>query len=190
MPTKNTANIIGAGKKEDRSHMDFYPTPSDVTIALMDFLQLPKCKIWEPACGDGAMAKVISRYGHVVWPTDIRDTDYSWRQHDFLKTVDKLDFDAIITNPPFNIANKFIIQALKSAPVVAMLLKSQYWHAAGRTNLFNKFPPAYVMPLTWRPDFLSGGAPQMDVLWTVWKSGDTITKYYPLAKPRHQITLF
>jgi hypothetical protein len=51
-----------------------------------------------------------------------------------------------------------------------MLLKSQYWHAAKRHQLFNTHTPAYILPLTWRPDFMfgeRGGAPTMDVLWTV-----------------------
>lgn len=36
----------------------------------------------------------------------------------------------------------------------AMLLKAQYWHAAKRAQLFCEVPPSYVLPLTWRPDFL------------------------------------
>ena len=38
-----------------------------------------------------------------------------------------------------------------------------------RIDLFNSNPPAFVLPLSWRPDFGGGGAPTMDVLWTVWK---------------------
>ena len=37
--------------------------------------------------------------------------------------------------------------------VIALLLKSQYWHSQKRVALFEKYPPAYVMALTWRPDF-------------------------------------
>jgi hypothetical protein len=41
------------------------------------------------------------------------------------------------------------------------------------------------LPLTWRPDFfLKNGNPTMDVIWTVWQQGDTITKYQPLLKPQ------
>lgn len=183
----NSASIIGAGKKEDRQVMDFYPTPSEVTIALMDFLKLPvPSKIWEPACGEGAMAKIISSYGHTVWPTDIRKTDYCLLEHNFLKTTEEYKMDAIITNPPFNTAHRFILQALKLAPVVAMVLKSQYWHAAKRQHIFIKHPPAWILPLTWRPDFLGGGASQLDCLWTVWIDGDIMTKYKPLMKPNYE----
>ncbi len=53
--------LTGGGKKEKRRELDFYPTPPDVTIALMEFLALSrKSIVWEPACGDGAMSKVMS----------------------------------------------------------------------------------------------------------------------------------
>jgi hypothetical protein len=51
--------------------------------------------------------------------------------------------------------------------------------------LFKEFPPAYVLPLTWRPDFMGGergGAPTMEVHWTVWIAGDTDTKYRILGR--------
>ena len=69
----------------------------------------------------------------------------------------------------------------------AMLLKSQYWHAAKRVALFSDIRPAYVLPLTWRPDFLleaRGGSPLMEVHWCVWMQGSSKTEYIPLIKPR------
>jgi hypothetical protein len=160
------------GARKDR---DFYPTPKDVTIALMNFLELPKCTIWEPACGDMAMADVLKSYGHDVIATDISTGD------DFFSTNNVCD--AIITNPPFNLSEDFILKSLKEADLVTMVLKSQYWHAKKRLSIYKNNPPAYVMPLTWRPDFGNGGAPVMEVLWTVWVKGLTGSKYIPLEKP-------
>ena len=94
----------------------------------------------------------------------------------------------MITNPPFALSEAFILKALQHAPIVAMLLKSQYWHAAKRQQLFNAHMPAYIFPLTWRPDFMfgeRGGAPTMDVLWTVWIKGQHTAKYEPLT-PRKE----
>lgn len=94
---------------------------------------------------------------------------------------------AIVTNPPFKLAAEFIRRAHElKTPVVAMLLKSQYWHAQSRAALFEEFPPSHVLALTWRPDFCfgqRGGAPTMECLWTVWTEGDTETKYRILRKP-------
>ena len=180
MQALNLANSSTTNKRRD---LDFYPTPPDVTIALMKFLKLSPCKIWEPACGDGAMSKVLVSHGHSVISTDLRDTGYGSGGVDFLST--KKGCDAIITNPPFNISEEFIRHALEQTKVVAMVLKSQYWHAKKRAVLFEDSPPAYVLPLTWRPDFMNGergGAPTMEVQWTVWIKGDTNTKYRLLRR--------
>lgn len=95
----------------------------------------------------------------------------------------------IITNPPFSCAEQFIRKCLDLEKPFAMLLKSQYWHAAGRWQLFMEHPPAFVLPLTWRPDFnfgKRGGNPTMEVLWTVWDSMPCKTAYYhPLQRPNY-----
>lgn len=180
----DAAQLTTAGKKETRRELDFYPTPPDVTHALMQALNLSPRAIWEPACGDGAMASVIAEYGHTIISTDIRYTGYGEGGIDFLSA--RRECDAIVTNPPFNISEQFIHHALMQAPIVAMLLKSQYWHAKKRADLFNEFPPAFVYPLTWRPDFLNGergGAPTMEVHWTVWVQGEIDTRYRVLRRP-------
>lgn len=177
--------LTTGGKKENRRELDFYPTPKECTIALMDFLKLPSSNIWEPACGDGAMATVIERYGHTVYASDLRtDCGFGEGGVDFLQKTFSF-CDAIITNPPFALSAAFIEKALIEAPIVAMLLKSQYWHSKSRYDLFMSNPPAYVLPLTWRPNFApeKGSAPTMEVHWTVWINGDQVTKYIPLIKP-------
>lgn len=181
----SAAALANGGTKENRRELDFYLTPSDVTDALLQFLQLPKSVIWEPACGDGAMSRVMEQKGHEVISSDLRHTGYGEGGIDFLMAENRI-CDAVITNPPFNVADQFIRKSLSIAPVVAMVLKSQYWHAQKRYVLFDQCPPAWVLPLTWRPDFLGGergGAPTMDCIWTVWMVGDTDTKYRPLKRP-------
>lgn len=175
--------LTGQNGKGDRRELDFYPTPANVTIALLDFIKLDRSiTIWEPANGNGAMSKIFTLYGYNVITSDIRTGE------DFLQVSYKCD--AIITNPPFNLSTKFIEKAVNEAPIVAMLLKSQYWHAANRLQLFRNMPPTWVLPLTWRPDFLehertdgSKGSPTMEVGWSVWLRGNNVTKYYPLEKP-------
>lgn len=196
--------LAAGGDKSKRRELDFYPTPPEVTRALMRFFEERGTKagidenspslsdgwsILEPACGNGAMSEVLMRYSGDVTSSDIRETGYGIGGDDFLRS-DNGRYDAIITNPPFNLSEEFIRKALQKAPIVAMLLKSQYWHAAKRIALFNEFPPAYVLPLTWRPDFLfdqrengARGAPTMEVHWTVWVSGDVKTKYQLLSRP-------
>lgn len=185
------------GDQSKRKELDFYPTPPNVTHALMKFLfkedRIDKqMKVWEPACGNGAMSKVIQEYGLDVYSSDIADTGFGSPFIDFTKHKGESNFDAIITNPPFKLSEEFIKISLSKSRLVCMLLKSQYWHAKGRYDLFNELMPNYVLPLTWRPDFLEHerkpgekkGAPTMECLWTVWIKGNKgNTIYKPLLKP-------
>ena len=179
-------NLHTGGLKEDRRELDYYPTPPEVTRALMDFLFIPPgSTIWEPACGEGYMVNEIEKYGHNVIGTDIQFGD------NYFETEPPEYVDAIITNPPFKYAEEFIEKAISEADTVAMVLKSQYWHAKKRLGLFMRHKPTYILPLTWRPDFLfnepgKGGNSTMEVLWTVWINGQEDCKYYPLKKPESE----
>lgn len=185
------AALVKAQKKHKRKDADFYPTPPDVTRSLMDFLQLDReSVVWEPASGDGAMAQIIECYCDDVFPSDLRDEEgiYGHRRRDFLNDEPPYGFrpDWIITNPPFNAAEAFIRKALSITPNVAMLLSNQYWHSARRQPLFDQHPPAFVLPLLWRPAFLEkerGRSPMMNVFWVVW-NGCTDTRYRLLPRPR------
>lgn len=184
--------LTGAGAQEKRRELDFYPTPPEVTHSLMRFLfekniLSGETVIWEPACGNGAMSNVLSQYAKNVISTDIRETGFGSGGIDFLN--ESRQCDAIITNPPFALSEQFIRHSLDQAKIVAMVLKSQYWHASKRYDLFENSPPAFVLPLTWRPDFLfdqrtgdKRAAPTMECIWTVWIEGDTETKYSLLKK--------
>lgn len=176
----NNSAIIGAGEAKKRAKLDYYPTPPDVTVALLDFLQIPKsATIWEPACGEHAMADVMCERGYTVYATDIRDGV------DFLTTDIPSGVDWIITNPPFSLAEDFIERCTDHHVPFALLLKSQYWHAAKRANLFMRYPPSYILPLTWRPDFTGQGASLMDVMWCVWDyKGLSFSLYKPLKRPK------
>ncbi len=177
-----SSTIIGGSGANKRRELDFYPTPTECTVALMNFMKFPKMRIWEPCCGDGAISKVLLEYGHDVFSSDIH-TDYGEEMDFFF--VREVGCDAIITNPPFNLSEEFIIKSIQTCDIVCMLLKSQYWHAKKRQSLFNKSVPEWVLPLTWRPDFTNGGngSPTMDMCWTVWTKNKSFTKYHLLSKP-------
>lgn len=100
-----------------------------------------------------------------------------------------IDCDWIITNSPFSKSQAFIERSKENHKPFAFLLKSQYWHADKRYELFDHYKPEYVLPLTWRPDFLfktrGSVSPLMDVMWVVWEveSADH-TLYIPLQRPK------
>ncbi len=135
---KNSAlAYVGHNKDGDREKNDFYPTPIDATEEL---LQKQKFigDIWEPACGDGAMSRVMEDFGYNVFSTDLVDRGYGQSGVDFLMEMQK--FDNIVTNPPFSLAMEFTLKALELARnKVVMLSKISYLEGLERREkLFNQ----------------------------------------------------
>lgn len=167
--------------QRDRQERDWYPTPPEVTIALLRrFPFLSSMKIWEPCCGDGSMANIFEKFGAETVRSDIHPMCKNATTMDFLTCAALPDgVDAIITNPPYNLAPQFIAKALELKPkFVAMFLKSTFWHAKRRSPLWFQYPPSHILALTWRPDFLGLGAPAMDFAWTVYDNVDSKNKTY------------
>src|SRR4051794_25737112 len=114
-----------------RQDRDFYPTPAWVTEALVRRVGLPK-GIWEPCCGNGAMAQVLEGHGHHVVGTDLVDRGYGDAGRDFLAEPHLPDgVTAIVTNPPYGrTLYKFVDHALELTRsvggMVAMLVNSQW----------------------------------------------------------------
>lgn len=171
-------NIVGSSTEVARRERDFYPTPPEVTQALIDYLKIPKDKIiWECAAGSGAMSDIFKKNGYHVITTDIQDGQ------DFLTHTEQCDW--IITNPPFNVADDFIRRANDLSVKFAFLLKCQYWHSKRRLSIFADIQPSDVLPLTWRPNFTGQGGSVMDCIWCVWNGQADFTRFQPLAKPQN-----
>jgi hypothetical protein len=94
-----TATLANGGQKEKRRALDFYPTPREVTVALLEHLKLPPSQIWEPACGQGAMSQVLEAYGHTVYSSDIADICYGTPGTDFLTANADGNYNAVIHQP-------------------------------------------------------------------------------------------
>lgn len=85
----------------ERQEGDFYPTPAWVTECLLSSVTL-RGPIWEPCCGDGALAKVLSAAGHEVVATDLADRGFGRGGVDLLQTSEMPDgCRALVTNPPY-----------------------------------------------------------------------------------------
>lgn len=189
--------MAGGAGSYGRAEADFYATPPEATRALCGWLVAqgltrPGTVVWEPACGDGAMSRVLEAQGLRVVSTDVRATGYG-RVCDFLATAPREDGRClpIITNPPFCLAEQFIRHAVAvNAPWFALLLKAQYWSAATRLKLHADCPPAAALPLTWRLAFCPerGASPPMDVAWFFWSRETRPFIYQPLRRPAQEPT--
>lgn len=184
---KSSTVIGGVSPVYVRAESDFYATPPECTVALANaFGELLPAPVWEPACGDGAISKVLEQQGLTVYSTDLRDTGYGAGGIDALTFVPH-GVKSAITNPPFSLAVEFINRLRLLHIPFALLLKSTFWHAKSRADLFRTSAPYAVCPMLWRPNFAPdrGTSPTMDVCWTVWGDkpypGDCL--YIPLHKP-------
>lgn len=167
---------------------DFFPTPAWATHALMDNERF-EGDVWEPACGDGSMAKVIEEYGNSVLASDLYDRGYGRAGVDFLEA----DHEAenIITNPPYNSAEGFVAAGLqKSRSKFAMLLRLAFLEGANRQRtIFRDTPPATVWIFSERITFYPSGSVQKGsgttaYAWFVWdkeRKGTSELKWLPLG---------
>lgn len=170
-----------------RGKDDHYPTPPAVTQGLLQVENVPK-RVWEPAAGSHAMVRVLEANGIEVVATTLNDYGFGGGL-DFLQAQDKLA-DAVITNPPFNVAEGFIRAAHRlGVGYMALLLKGTYWHAAERRDLWELWQPSRVWALTWRADFLAKGAPAMEAIWCVWDSRSPQGKTEYLLMPRPKLVI-
>jgi hypothetical protein len=110
------------------------PTPPHATQALLARERFTGL-ILEPACGDGAIVRVLRKYGYDVEASDLLDGQ------DFFDQQEKVA--NIVTNPLYRHSLDFIIHAKKIATRrIAMLLPGEFLHGATRYELFRdrRFP--------------------------------------------------
>lgn len=173
----------GAGMRA-RQGNDFYPTPAAVTRALLSReahciaahcgwpeIGSGRQPVWEPCGRGGAIVRELRGAGFDTIGTDIvADPENEIMQADLLQ-VRRAKSRVVVTNPPFTLAAEMIrhLWAGLRVDYMALLLKSSFWHAAARPPLWRSCRPARIWMLNWRPDFLGGGAPTMEVVWCVWQ---------------------
>ena len=177
--------MAGGNPKAGRHKDDFYATPKEVTIALLRRVAVLG-PIWEPFCGDGAIARVLVEEGLQVVATDLVDRGYGDHGggHDVF-SYDRLLAPSVMSNPPFYLAEKIIRHVLPLKPhFFALLLKATFWNSKKGRKLFCSHRPSAVYALSWRPDFAAKGAPTMECSWMVWDStGGNGTIFDVLERP-------
>jgi hypothetical protein len=124
----------------DQRGDDLYETPPPAVHALLRAERLPHF-LWEPAAGPGAIVRVLRAAGHEVVACDL--VDYGEPTHfnrrDFLlehKAPERCE--AIVTNPPFKLAEQFVTHALDLCPLVIMLLRLAFLESNRRTELLEQ----------------------------------------------------
>jgi len=148
MLTSPGAAKRSVGSGSSRPDHDFYETP---TVAVTALLLVEKFgnQVWEPACGKGAISKVLIKHGHDIWSSDLYDWGYSHGEtgRDFL-SCELLVVDAVITNPPFKVAQDFAMTALAATRArmgkVALLNRIAWLESDRRREMFTSTPLSRV----------------------------------------------
>lgn len=167
--------------QNERETNDYYATEPKALELLLEQEQFSD-KVWECACGEGHLAKVLKAHGHKVFATDLIDRGYGIGGIDFLQWETTFEGD-IITNPPYKYALEFVEKALEIIPnghKVAMFLKLQFLEGKARRKFFEKSPPRTVYVSTGRLCCAMNGdfdkyskSNAVTYAWFIWEKGYT-----------------
>ncbi len=166
----------------NRAPYEFYPTPPEAVRALLSVEQFDG-SIWEPACGDGAISRVLCTAGYDVVSTDLVDHGFGTPSIDFLlERAPRAKH--IVTNPPYGrgLADRFVGRALaltrQTGGSVAMLLNLASLCHPSRHSKFVHTPPAAIYALdelvcypNGKPSEAIASTRSQRYCWVVWKAG-------------------
>ena len=186
---QNTSHAVMSQRLEAVDSPDDFPTPPWATRALIEHVlggrrSVSAMSCLEPACGAGHMSDVLKNYFNKVTSSDIFDYGYSV-QRDFFKYRDSANqFDWLITNPPFRLAEEFVLKGLKVSRVgVAILARTVFLESSGRYRaIFLDTPPSVFAQFVERVPMVRGrldksATTATGYCWLVWDKRTT-------SKPR------
>ena len=160
---QNTSHAVMAQRREAMDSADDFPTPPWATRALIEHVlddksSLKKLRCLEPACGAGHMAKVLTEYFREVRCADAYNYGYA-PVCDFLTSSYKEnEYDWVITNPPFRLAEEFVLRAINVARVgVAILARTVFLESVGRyKSIYSTCPPSRFAQFVERVPMVKG----------------------------------
>lgn len=170
--------------ESDREQHDYYATDPKAVEMLLEKESFSPY-IWECACGEGHISKVLEEHGYKVRTSDIIDRGLENTELiDFLK-VQKEDIWGdfsrdIVTNPPYKFAKEFVEKALEISAdscKIAMFLKLTFLEGQARKKMFEKYPPKRIYVFSSRVkcakngDFAGIGSSAVCYAWFIWEKG-------------------
>ena len=158
---------------ENREKDDFYPTPPEATEALLR-VETFDGPIWEPACGDGAISRVLEAAGYEIISTDLVDRGYGTPRVDFLMETRGLAPN-IVTTPPFKMVAPFMARSVAlTTKKVALLARLACLEGSERGKIYDSTPLARIWVFRrritiWRNGIVNSHAGGMtSFAWFVW----------------------
>lgn len=189
MGRKDIFRMLGASNhtSEERHPEDYYATDPAAAELLLGEEAFDR-NVWECACGEMHLSKVLERHGYDVRSSDIIDRCGN-EVYDFL-SMDNYSWNGdVVTNPPYRLALDFIYKSLRIIPEgnkAAMFLRLQFLEGKERRALFRSFPPRTVYVCSGRVtcakngDFEAAVGSAVAYAWFVWVKGfrgDTVLRW-------------
>jgi hypothetical protein len=172
---------------------DLYTTePKDVERFILaiqrDKIEIP-VPIWEPAAGRGDITKTLWKYGYKpIWSSDIyryEDEDITVLEGDFFTFQDAGPYKTIITNPPFNEQETFLVHALSMGVDVIFFVRLSFLTSIRRYKIFQQYKPSYVYVYSsraccYKDGDIANSQRMIDYCMMIWKppyEADTILRW-------------
>ncbi len=181
---QNTSHAVMAQRNEPKDSRDDFPTPPWATRGLFEHVLSDKTALankscLEPACGAGHMARVLKEYFGQVQYADAYRYGYG-PVRDFLTYPYETNaVDWVITNPPFRLAEEFVLRAIRVAREgVAILARTVFLESIGRyDHTFRDHPPSKFAQFTERVPMVRGrldgnASTATSYAWLVWENGN------------------
>jgi hypothetical protein len=180
---QNTSHAVMAQRTEPGDSPDDFPTPPWATRGLIEHIlngndRLSALSCLEPACGAGHMAKVLKEYFREVQCADAYDYGYGHIRDFLTYPYETNAVDWVITNPPFRLAEEFVLRALRVARQgVAILARTVFLESVGRyQGIFKDAPPTKFAQFVERVPMVRGrldykATTATGYAWLVWEKG-------------------
>jgi hypothetical protein len=159
--------MSSTGRGGVKLDQDKYYTPIWCVEKLISKIHITEIKSFlEPCKGDGRILTYI--------PTDItRDWCELSDDKDYLTFIPSMEYDLIITNPPFSLSIEFLTKSLKEAKTVCYLQRLNWLGSKTRKDFWNTNTPDKLFILSQRPQFmkemgLKSGSDSTEYAWFIW----------------------
>ncbi len=181
-PGQNTSSAVMAQRVEPHDSLDDFPTQPWAGRALCEHV-LPGltqgCDLLEPTINRGYLAHGLADYFQLVNGSDIFDYGIGAPVIDFLFPGDIARHDWVAFNPPFRLAEQFIVRAFDVATKgVAVFVRAGFLEGVGRyERLYAIGPPTIVAHFAERVPLVKGrvdpdASTATAYVWLVWIKGE------------------
>lgn len=180
--SQNRSSAVMQQRSEPHHSLDDFPTPPWATRALLEFMgrrygwNFRGMSVREPAANRGHMVKPLAEQFARVEASDVFDYGAGFPVRDYLFGPEPPYTDWTITNPPFRLAEQFIMRAFTCSDNVAVIVRSAFLEGVGRHGqLFSRRRPQAVLQFSERVVMHKGklspkGSTATAYCWVVWST--------------------